>query len=158
MDYRFITIWQIDAPIQAVCETICHSQNWPHWWGNVVRVEEISPGDARGIGSVRRYTWRGRLPYRLTFDIRVVHFEPLAVIEGIASGDVEGRGRWSFAADGAATVVRYEWEVRTTRPWMNALALIARPVIEWNHHAVMQQGGVALAQKLNARLIAIVHS
>jgi hypothetical protein len=158
MDYRFVTIWHIEAPIQTVCEAICYSQAWPHWWGNVLRVEEIAPGDAQGIGSVRRYTWRGRLPYRLTFDIRVVHFEPLAVIEGIASGDVEGLGRWSFAADGAATIVRYEWRVRTTRAWMNALALCARPVIEWNHNGVMRQGGIALAQKLNARLIGIAHS
>ncbi|HEY5993406.1 MAG TPA: SRPBCC family protein [Gallionellaceae bacterium] len=157
MNYNFVTIWQIEAPIQAVCEAIYYSQGWPLWWPNVVRVEEISPGDAQGIGSVCRYTWRGNLPYHLTFDIRVIHFEPLTVIEGVASGDVEGRGRWSFATDGSVTVVRYDWQVHTTRTWMNLLALVANPAIKWNHHAVMRQGGVALAQKLNARLVAIAH-
>lgn len=121
-------------------------------------VEDIAPGDASGIGSVRRYTWRGLLPYRLIFDVRVIHFEPLAVIEGIATGDVEGQGRWSFAAEGAVTVVRYEWQVRTTRPWMNLLAPFAGPLFEWNHNAVMLQGGKGLAQRLNARLIEIDHS
>lgn len=157
MDYSFVTTWQIEAPIQTVYEAICYSQGWPLWWRNVEKVEEISPGDSRGIGCVRRYTWHGHLPYRLTFDICVIRFEPLAVIEGIASGDVEGQGRWSFAAKGAVTTVRYEWQVRTTRPWMNLLALFAKPIIEWNHHAVMRQGGMALAQKLNARLIGITH-
>lgn len=157
MNYRFVTVWSIEAPLPEVSEAICHSLTWPQWWRNVESVRELSPGDARGIGSVRRYTWKGRLPYRLTFDIRVVHFEPLALIEGVASGDVEGHGRWSFATEGTVTVVRYEWQVRTTRAWMNLLARFARPMMEWNHHAVMQQGGEALAQKLNARLVEIAH-
>src|SRR4030067_1978242 len=107
MNYRFFTVWSIEAPIEAVCEAISLSLNWPQWWCNVESVEELAPGDARGIGSVRRYTWRGRLPYRLTFDIRVSHIEPLAAIQGIASGAVEGLGRWSFATDGAGTMWRY---------------------------------------------------
>lgn len=157
MEYRFITVWHIEAPLEAVCDAIYHSLSWPQWWRNVERVEELAPGDARGIGSVRRYTWRGRLPYRLTFDICVVHDEPLATIEGIASGDVEGKGRWSFSADGNVTIVRYDWQVRTTPMWMNLLALFARPFIEWNHNAVMRQGGEALARKLNARLVKVAH-
>jgi hypothetical protein len=157
MEYRFVTVWYIEAPLEAVCEAIYHSLKWPQWWCNVESVEEIAPGDTRGIGSVRRYTWRGRLPYRLTFDIRVIHIVPLATIEGVASGDVEGKGRWSFTADGAITVVRYEWQVGTTPVWMNLLALFARPFIKWNHNAVMQQGGEALAHLLNARLVEVAH-
>lgn len=157
MEYRFITVWYIEAPLEAVFEAIYRSLSWPQWWCNVESVEELAPGDARGIGNVRRYTWRGRVSYRLTFDIRLIHIMPLAAIEGIASGDVEGKGRWSFTADGAVTVVRYEWQVRTTPVWMNLLTLFARPFIKWNHNAVMQQGGEALAHMLNARMVEIAH-
>ncbi|MDP1646456.1 MAG: hypothetical protein Q8L71_13355 [Thiobacillus sp.] len=101
---------------------------------------------------MRRYTWRGRLPYRLTFDIRVVHAERLAVVEGIASGDVEGQGRWTFTADGRVTRVRFDWQVRTTSVWMNLLAPLARPLFRWNHDGIMRCGGEALARRLNARL------
>jgi hypothetical protein len=97
------------------------------------------------------------LPYRLTFDIRVIKLVPLAAIEGIASGDVEGKGRWSFTVNGAVTIVHYEWHVRTTTVWMNTLALFARPLINWNHNSVMQRGGEALARRLNARLIEVAH-
>jgi len=121
MKYRFVTIWRIEAPIEAVCEVIYNSLNWPQWWSNVVRVDELLPGDAQGIGSVRRYSWRGRLPYRLTFDINVIHIVPLAAIEGIASSDVEGDGLWSFSTEGAVTVVRFEWQVHPTPVWMNLL-------------------------------------
>ncbi len=157
MKYRFVTIWRIEAPIEAVCEVIYNSLNWPRWWSNVVRVDELLPGDAQGIGSVRRYSWRGRLPYRLTFDINVIHIVPLAAIEGIASGDVEGDGLWSFSTEGAVTVVRFEWQVHPTPVWMNLLGLFARPFFKWNHDADMQQGGEALARMLNARLVDIAH-
>jgi hypothetical protein len=152
MEYRLVTLWCIEAPIEAVCGAISHSLNWPQWWRNVECVEELAPGDARGIGSVRRYTWRGRLPYRLTFDIRVVHAEQLTVVEGIASGDVEGQGRWAFTTDGRVTRVRLDWQVRTTSAWMNLLAPFARPLFRWNHDGIMRCGGEALARMLNARL------
>lgn len=156
--YRFVTVWHIEAPLEAVCEAIYHSLSWPNWWHNVESVTELSHGNAQGIGSVRRYTWRGRLPYRLTFDVRVIHIVPLASIEGVASGDLEGKGYWSFTVDGSVTTVRYEWNVHTTPIWMNILSLLVRPLIKWNHNAVMQQGGEALAHLLKARLLTVKHS
>ncbi|HEX7971410.1 MAG TPA: SRPBCC family protein [Thiobacillus sp.] len=157
MEYRFVTRWRIEAPIEAVCEAISHSLDWPQWWRNVERVEELDPGDARGIGSVRRYTWRGRLPYRLTFDLCVTHAEWLTVVEGIASGDVEGRGRWHFTTDGTVTSVCLDWQVHSTSAWMNLLARCARPLFKWNHDGIMRHGGEALARMLNARLIEVAH-
>lgn len=157
MEYRFVTLWHIEAPIEAVCAAICHSLNWPHWWRNVERVDELAIGNAKGIGSVYRYVWKGPLPYRLMFDICIIRFEPLLAIEGIASGDVEGQGRWSFTTKGDVTIVRYEWQVRTTPAWMNLLALFARPLFKWNHDVVMRHGGEALARLLNARLVSIAH-
>jgi hypothetical protein len=157
MEFRFVTLWCIEAPLEAVCDAISHSLCWPQWWRNVESVEELVPGDASGIGSVRRYTWRGLLPYRLTFDIRVVHAEPLNTVAGIASGDVEGQGRWSFSSDGRVTSARFEWQIRTVPVGMNLLALVARPLIKWNHDGVMRRGGEALARRLNARLVRIAH-
>ena len=34
--------------------------------------------------------------YRLTFDMRITCIKPLAAIEGMASGELEGTGRWLF--------------------------------------------------------------
>jgi hypothetical protein len=36
---------------------------------------------------------------------------------------------------------------------MNLLARLARPIFEWNHQVVMQQGAEGLAHLLNARLV-----
>lgn len=154
-EYHFLTIWKLDAPRAAVCQAIEDSLAWPQWWPGVEQVEELAGGDANGIGSIRRYTWKGRLPYRLTFDVRVTRMALQNMVEGIASGDVEGLGRWTFTSDGELTVARYEWNVRPTPLWMRLLSPLAGPLFRWNHDRLMRQGGEGLAQCLNARLVAI---
>lgn len=150
-EFRFVTVWRIEAPLIEVCDAIFRCRHWPQWWRGVEKVEEIDPGDAGGIGSLRRFTWKGRLPYRLTFDILVTRAVPLEVLEGRASGEVEGVGRWRFFREGSVSVVRYEWHVRTTRRWMNLVAPAARPLFKWNHDQLMRQGELGLARLLNAR-------
>lgn len=156
-EFSFVTTWHIEAPLPQVCNAISQCKYWPAWWKGVEKVEELDPGDAGGIGSLRRFTWKGRLPYRLTFDIRIVRAEPLKIVEGRASGEVEGVGRWQFTHDAPVTIVRYEWHVRTTRRWMNLLAAFAKPLIRWNHDQLMRQGGAGLARLLNARLVRMAH-
>lgn len=156
-EFQFVTVWRIEASLPQVCDAISQCLHWPKWWKAVVKVEEVEAGDEDGVGSLRRFTWKGRLPYHLTFDVRVTRVVPLTVLEGRASGEVEGVGRWQFANDGRVTVIRYDWCVRTNRRWMNLLAPIARPVFRWNHDQVMRQGAEGLARLLNARLVSLVH-
>jgi len=74
--YEFVTIWRVSAPIDQVWNEINHSEAWPDWWKGVESVVELEKGDAAGVGSVRRYTWKSKLPYRLTFDMKAVRVEP----------------------------------------------------------------------------------
>ncbi|WP_087665722.1 SRPBCC family protein [Caballeronia humi] len=154
-EYRFSTIWCIDAPIDRVWNAIHDARTWPEWWKNVERTVELSKGDRDGIGAVHRYVWKGVLPYRVVLDMRVTRVEPMTTLEGEASGMVEGIGRWHFTPLESGTQVRYDWHVRTRRWWMNLLAPLARPLFRWNHDAIMHEGGLALARRLNARLVSI---
>lgn len=148
-DYSFVTEWRVPAPIDAVFDVVADSLRWPEWWPGVARVEELEAGDGAGIGNVRRYTFRSRLPYDVTFDVRTTRIEPPHALEGSASGELAGVGRWRLTANGdGTTLVRYEWDVRTTRRWMNLLAPIARPLFAWNHDALMHRGGEGLRRRL----------
>jgi hypothetical protein len=69
---------------------------------------------------------------------------------GKASGELEGTGTWAFEEKDGITYVRYDWQVRTTRWWMNLVAPIARPFFEWNHDVVMEWGRKALEKRLAA--------
>jgi hypothetical protein len=154
-DYSFVTLWRFRSPLEPVWEAIYRSEEWPDWWRGVERVERVEPGDAEGIGALQRYTWRSRLPYRLAFEMRLTRVEPLSLIEGEAVGELAGTGRWRLAHDGGVTRVRYDWNVRTTRPWMNLLAPVARPVFKWNHDVVMNWGVDGLARKLGVERLAL---
>ncbi|RNC70335.1 MAG: polyketide cyclase [Desulfuromonadales bacterium] len=151
--YEFVTEWHVGAPLNAVWDAIYHSERWPEWWHGLESVVELEKGSDSGVGNVRRYTWRGRLPYRLSFDIRISRIDRPHFLEGIASGDLAGTGRWHFTPDDATTRVRCEWRVATTKRWMNVLAPVLSPLFRWNHDWVMVQGGRGLARHLGVNLI-----
>lgn len=150
--YSFLTTWLLDAPRDEVWDAIYDIERWPRWWKGVDVVEKLEDGDADGIGSVYRHRWRSVLPYTVSFDIRTVQIERPFLIEGHATGELEGVGRWRLY-EGDGTAVTYEWVVRTTRPWMNVLAPVGRPVFVWSHNTVMRWGGQGLARLLGARLL-----
>ena len=151
-EYVFETVWTLEAPIEAVWDAIVASEQWPEWWPYLASVVEVAPGDSVGIGAIRRYTWHGLLLYTLTFETVVVRVERHHLLEGRASGDLEGSGRCTLTALGsAATRVRYEWKVRTTKWWMKLLDPLVHGLFVWNHDRVMRAGGAGLANYLARR-------
>lgn len=140
-EYQFLTTWRFAAPLDLVWEVIYHSENWPKWWPGLLGVVELERGDDNGIGNLRRYSWKGVLPYRLVFDICTTQIERPFLLAGVARGDLTGSGVWRFSEDAdGGVVVRYEWRVATQKKWMNLLAPFARPFFCWNHNQVMCWG------------------
>ncbi len=153
MNYSFTTYWQIDAPINTVWDAIYDAKNWPKWWKNVKKVTVIKEGDKNGIGAIQHHEWGTALPYRLVFDIKTTKVERPHLLLADSIGQLIGTGRWELKEEGSTTLVRYDWNVRTTKKWMNLLAPILRPVFAWNHKAVMGEGGRSLARLLGTRLV-----
>jgi uncharacterized protein YndB with AHSA1/START domain len=147
-DYQLVTRWTFAAPLPAVWEELMHPERWQEWWRGVRRVELLERGAESGVGARRRMTWRSALPYELTFDMRTTRIEPRSLIEGVAEGELHGRGIWTLAAEAGGTHVRYDWRVEATRPWMRLLAPVAKPLFAWNHGVVMEWGRAGLAKKL----------
>jgi hypothetical protein len=152
--YRFLTTWILACERERVWDAIYDSEAWPRWWRGVERVVEVTPGDEDGLGQLGRYTWRSKLPYELTFEMRTTRVERPSLLEGEASGQLAGTGRWRLYEQDGVTAVIYEWNVATTKRWMNLLSPVARPVFEWNHDWVMGNGGKGLAKLLGCELTA----
>lgn len=152
--YSFLTTWCVDAPIERVWDVINASERYPEWWKGVRRVTELEPGGEQGVGALSRFEWRSRLPYTLKFDMRVTRSERPHLLEGQASGELEGVGVWRLFSSPLGTAILYSWDVSTTQAWMNRMAPIARPVFVWNHDLVMRQGAHGLAKELDATLVA----
>jgi len=151
--YEFVTTWCLDAPIERVFAVLSDSAAFPEWWKGVTAVEILEEGDEHGVGEFARFSWRSVLPYTLTFDSRVTRVEPPHLIEGRATGELEGFGTWRLFAGPDSTAAVYEWRVRTTKRWMNMSGPLPRPAFAWNHDRVMRQGGLGLAKRLGATLL-----
>lgn len=152
-EYHLLTVWHIEAPLPQVYSAIQDSMHWPDWWPGAEKVEAVADGKSDGIDSIRRYSWRGKLPYPLVIEVRATRINRLVSIEGLAKGDLEGVGRWYFSQNGKISVVHYEWHVRSTKWWMNLLAPVARAIFIRNHALLMAQGGEGLAHLLRASLV-----
>jgi hypothetical protein len=98
--------------------------------------------------------WKSLLPYRVEFEVTTTHVERPHLLQADAVGELAGIGRWRLFEQGGVTAVLYEWNVATTKPWMNLLAPIARPAFEWNHDWVMSHGGAGIAKLLGCKLLA----
>ena len=153
-DYRFVTRWHIRASIEAVWEALSHAERWPQWWQGLREVVELRAGQTERIGCVQRFTWQGWLPYTLVVDMQVTRMERPRVLESLASGALEGMGRWTLSEEDGGTAVRYDWQVRTTKRWMNRLTPVARAVFRWNHDVVMRRGARGLKRLLETTSIA----
>jgi len=69
--YRFVTVWRLEAPIDQVFAEIDDAEAWPTWWPNVRAVELLEAAGVDKIGAGFRTTFVGKLPYELRFDLRV---------------------------------------------------------------------------------------
>jgi hypothetical protein len=153
-EYRFLTTWLLEADLEPIWEAIYESERWPEWWRGVLEAEKLKEGDADGVGQEGRYVWKSRLPYELEFFVRTTRVERPHLLEGEASGELAGTGRWRLFEHEGVTAVLYEWNVGATRAWMNLISPVARPIFAVNHDWVMRNGGKGLARLLGARLLA----
>lgn len=153
VQYSFVTRWQLKAPLQDVWDAIYNSMQWPQWWRGVESVVEIEKNDEGGINGIRKYTWKSVLPYTLTFNMKLTEKEPLKRLRGIAFGELEGDGEWLFKEENGIVYIQYNWNVVTTKKWMNSLAFLLKPFFTLSHNTVMHWGGKCLAKKLGTGLL-----
>ncbi|HEX3724516.1 MAG TPA: SRPBCC family protein [Nitrolancea sp.] len=152
-DYSFFSIWELRAPIDDVWKEISQSTSYAEWFPHVAESKLISMGDETGVGAITSTRWTSALPYSLVFTTRTDRVERPHLIELTSTGDLEGTGRWDLSANGDVTAVRYDWNVRTTKQWMDLIAPLARPAFGWNHAVIMRAGGEGLAARLGAELV-----
>jgi hypothetical protein len=153
-DYHYVSTWQLQAPMEQAWAAITDLEHLPTWYRGVQQARELTPGDAQGVGRRVRYVIKGRLLLRLAFEATTTRSVAPRDQELWAQGELAGTGRWSLDQQGEVTTARYSWDVRTTRPWMNLLAPLARPLFAWNSRGVMLQAGEGLAHFLGVRLVA----
>jgi hypothetical protein len=151
-NYRFVTTTEIAAPVERVWPEVSQLEKWVTWWPGLVAVREVEPGDQGLRGALVEFTFKSRLPYSLSFQGRITRVDALQRMDIEAVGELEGVAIYEIEDRGQVTRQRLTWTVKTTKPWMNVLAPVARPFFAWNHDVLMKAGARGLARKLGTEV------
>jgi hypothetical protein len=146
--YRFQTVWWSPVAIDRIWETLANYGAWPTWWQGIRKVEVLRRGDESGIGTVLRQGWRSWVPYTLVFDLEMLRIESRRLLEGRASGDLEGACKWTFTPVGGGTEIRFDVDVRPGRWWMNLPVPFAPRIVRASFETIMRWGREGLARTL----------
>jgi hypothetical protein len=126
-EYVFVDEWDVDAPREAVYDTLVDARTYLDWWKPVyISVE----GDER----VTRHHFKGRLPYTLKMRAELVSSDRPNSFEVAVDGDLRGRGVWTLTERAGRTHVRWDWIVFADRALLRYLTPILRPLFRFNHN------------------------
>ncbi|HZG06625.1 MAG TPA: SRPBCC family protein [Streptomyces sp.] len=150
--YRFRSVWELDAPPDAVYAVLERAGEYPEWWPQVREVRwRDGDGDGAGGGGTGTARFRSLLPYDLRVTARQTYRDPGARVLAVSmAGDLEGWARWRLVprgVDGGTRAV-FEQEVEVRKPLLRVLALPGRPLFAANHALMMRAGRRGLCRRL----------
>lgn len=91
-------------------------------------------------GTTFSCSWQAPIGYRLKTSIIISEVNHLKDVTLKADGDLVGTVTCHITEVTGRTHVDINWEVDTTKPWMNHLHFILRPFFIASHHSVMRSG------------------
>ena len=150
--YHFVDRWRVEGDVDEVQAILEDALSLPRWWGSVYfQVEELEPGGPGGVGKLIRLHAGGWLPYTLRINFRTVESNAPHGFTMDATGDLEGKGIWTFAQDGPFVNVTYDWTIKANKAIIEKLSFLLKPIFRSNHHWTMRRGEESLKLELLRR-------
>lgn len=147
-NYRLQTVWWTPTAVDRIWEAMANYAAWPTWWRGIQNVKVLRRGDDSGVGTVLRQWWRSGVPYTLVFDLEMLRIESRRLLDGRASGDLEGACKWTFTPVNGGTEIRFDIDVRPGRWWMNLPIPFAPGIVRASFETIMGWGREGLARTL----------
>lgn len=139
--YVFRHSAEIAAPVDEVAATLLDLEHYPDWWPQVRAVARLGPDDALVV-------CRSRLPYDLELHLTAVSRLP-GRLEVAIDGALRGFARWQLTGTAAgATSMAFLQEVEVVTTPLRMASRLARPLLVWNHQAMMRGCVDGLSQAL----------
>jgi hypothetical protein len=148
-EYVFQSRWRVESTREEVFALIDDLPSFARWWPSVwLKVETLATADANGVGATYRLTSKGWLPYLLHWTSRTIEKKYPERIAVEATGDFQGGGVWTFAADGPMVDMVYDWRIRADKPLLRRLSFLLKPLFAFNHNWAMKKGLVSIKLEL----------
>ena len=150
--YHFIDRWRVKGDVKEVADILEDAQALPRWWGSVYfDVKEIEPGVEHGTGKLVTFHAGGWLPYTLRTKFRTIESNYPHGFAMEATGDLEGKGIWTFEQDGEFVNITYDWTIKANKPIIEKLSFLLKPIFRSNHNWCMRRGEESLKLELRRR-------
>jgi hypothetical protein len=151
-DYHFIDKWRVEGDLEEVAKIIEDAGGLPRWWPSVYfEVNEIESGAEHGVGKLISLRAAGWLPYTLRINFRTVESRYPNGFSMEATGDLEGKGIWTFEQDGKHVNITYDWTIRANKPIIRRFSFVLKPIFRSNHNWTMKRGEESLKLELARR-------
>lgn len=144
--YAFQSVWRLPAAPERCWRELLELRSWQEWWPAIKPSIKGEPWLAGPLkeGTDFWLTVRSPLLYRLRIQLVICTVVPEHSLTVRGSGDLLGTGDADFDLEqtpsGEQTVLRMNWAVQTTKPWMNFLAPLTAPIFRWAHRLIMRDG------------------
>jgi hypothetical protein len=151
-EYVFVTHWRFTGQVEEVASILADAEGLRRWWPAVyLDVQELKPGDERGVGREAALHTKGWLPYTLRWSFRITDVRYPHGFSLQAWGDFVGTGDWTFSQDGDFVDVTYAWRIRAEKPLLRRFSFLLKPIFEANHRWAMRVGEESLRLELARR-------
>jgi hypothetical protein len=151
-DYHFIDRWRVEGAVTEVADILEDALSLSVWWPSVYfEVKELEPGGEGGVGKLISLRAGGWLPYTLRINFRTTESRYPNGFTMEATGDLEGKGIWTFEPEGQFVNVTYDWTIRANKAIIDKLSFLLKPIFRSNHNWTMQRGEESLKLELLRR-------
>ena len=135
--FAFDRTWTFDVPPNELWAVLVRTDEYPHWWR---WLREFDASGGLDVGTSARCVVRGPFPYSLTFVVDVIEVVDNELVRTQVTGDLAGPARLEIERTAAGSRARLAWEVELCSPLLRELARWARPLMEWGHGWVVDNG------------------
>jgi uncharacterized protein YndB with AHSA1/START domain len=134
--FTYDRTWTFALAPDELWSVLTRTDEYPLWW------RWLRGFDTAGLieGEYADCVVRGPLPYSLTFRIHILEVVPSELVRTEVSGDLDGPARLELTPKGADCNARLSWSVDLRSPLLRPMARWARPLMEWGHNWVVDNG------------------
>lgn len=130
--------WTFDRPVDELWDRLSSPQRYAEWWPWLRRFD---PGDGFVEGAEWSCEVQPPLPYVVRFRIRLDRVDPGRRASASVRGDIRGHAELTVDRVGAATSrARLRSGLAPAHPLLAGFGRVARPLVEWGHDWVLDQG------------------
>jgi uncharacterized protein YndB with AHSA1/START domain len=137
--------WSFDDGREVVWRAMARTDHFDRWWP---WLRDFDPGDGLHRGATWRCAVVPPLPYVVAFELHLHDVVDGHRVTAAVSGDVVGTATLVLASiPGGGTSVRLSSELRPASTVLRSFGAVARPLVQWGHDWVLDQGVQQFARR-----------